>query len=583
MFAHISLCIFAATLGQAPSGTTDVWLKAVPGDVDVVVRSRGFDPTSRDLIDMIKAMSPRAAGAAVPAISRFLDPLRSQYGENAMKTPWVALARAVPPGPDGVIPFAVLVMKDDYQDVLKTLAAGKEVAPRAQEGGFDEIDNPRGGGPWYSFKGAGYVAVGPDKELIGAIAGPGGKSLDAVLTPALAEPFLTGDVGVFVNVERLAKRYADPIAQARQAFMAALDQAEQKNPDGPSMKGVKDMYGGLFDALEDAGSLALGLDFAAEGLKTAGRLDMKPGEAAVKEIAASRNDAAELDKLAAGAAFYMYMNMDASFVETMQNMSLRMLNPNRKPVPEMDLALKRFHELGRVETLGTASFENGMRAFNLIHADDPKEYIAASRAMLLAMKGADGPLNLYKDVKVEPDAQNDRGVSFTRVTAVFDAEKLEKLGAAGNGASSFKAMFGGDSMSYWIGVDGDCVIHITTPTWEQAKAQIDAFKNGESPVGKTPAFKAVRSGLADRASFMMIVDAQGFARMIAAQLSASLNKPELKDLAGLPREPAFFGLSLTPRAPNGYEFRFSLPSPVVPVFENGMVPLFRNLQRPVNQ
>ena len=294
--------------------------------------------------------------------------------------------------------------------------------------------------------------------------------------------------------------------------MAALDQAEEKNPDGPSMQGVKDMYGGLFDSIKDADALTLGLDFAAEGLKLAGRFDLKPGGDAAQEIAANQNGPAELDKLATGAAFYMYMNMHASVVEKLQNMSLRMLNPSGKPDPEMARAMKRFHELGRVETLGTSTFDNGTaRAFNVINTNDPKAYIAASQAMLLAMKDGNGPVSFYKEIKVEPDAQNYRGVSFTHVVAVFDAEKLAKLSAAGNaggGASSLKAMFGGDSMSYWIGADGQRVIQVTTPTWEQAKAQIDAFKKGESPVGKTPAFQAVRSDLADRASFMMILSAK---------------------------------------------------------------------------
>lgn len=585
MFAHFSICLLAAALGQAPADAGSAWMKTVPGDVDVVVRSRGLDPTSHDLIDMIKAMSPRAADALVPTLSQFLDQLRNQYGEDALKTPWVGLARAVPPGPDGAMPFVVLVMKEDYKDVLKTIAAGKEVALEAQEGGFDAFDSPQGDGSWYAVKGAGYVAVGPDKELIAAIAKPGEKTLDSVLTPALANPFLKGDVGLFVNVARLATRYADQIAQARQTFMAALDQAEQQNPNGPSMKGVKDMYGGLFDALQDAGALTLGLDFAAEGLKVAGRFDLKPGADSAKEIAANQGGTAELDKLAAGAAFYMYMNMDASTVEKLQNMSLRMLNPGGKPAPEMDRAMKRFHELGRIETLGTASFEDGMRGFNVIHAVDPKAYIEATQAMLTALTAADSPLNVYKEVKVEPDAQKYEGVSFTHVVAVFDADKLAKLGAAGNGggASSLKAMFGGDSMSYWIGADGDRVIQVTTPTWEQAKAQIDAYKKGESPVGGSPAFHAVRSDLADRASFMMITSAQGFARMIAAQLSATMNKPELKNLADLPEEPAFFGLSLTPKAPNGYEFQLSLPSPVAPVFEKGLAPLIQNLRGPVQQ
>jgi hypothetical protein len=580
MLAQFSVWILAATLGQAPAETTAAWLKAVPGDVDVVVRGRGLDSTAHDLIDMIKAMSPRAAGAAVPALSQMLDHIRNMHGEDAVKTPWVGLVRAVPPGPDGVVPFAILVMKDDYQAVLKALTGGKEVALKSQDGGFDEFEAPQGHGPWYAVKGAGFVALGPDKETIAAIAKPGEKTFGATLTPALAKPFFAGDVGLFINASRLSARYADQIAQGRQAFMATLDLAGQKSPNGATMDAAKDLYGSLFDAIKDAGALTLGVDFAAEGLRLAGQLDMKPGVDSTKAVAADQTGPAELGKLARGSAFYMYMNMQASTFEKWQNMSLRMLNPGGKPDPEMARAMERFHALGRIETLGAVSFETGMRGFNVVEASDPKAYVAATEAMLMAMKGADSPLNLYKEVKVERDVQKHQGMSFTHVVAVFDEEKLAKLQTAGpgGGSASLKAIFGGDSLSYWIGVDGKRVIQVTTPSWDEAKARIDEFLKADSPVAAVPAFQAVRSALADRASLMVILSAQGFVRMIAAQLAASLNKPELKDLAGLPKEPAFLGLSVTPTGPSGYEFHFSLPSPVAAVFENGLIPVVQGLQ-----
>ncbi|MDG3007376.1 hypothetical protein [Paludisphaera mucosa] len=579
MLAQISTWLLFATLGQAPAETAASWLKAVPGDVDLVVRSRGVESTSGDLTDMIKAMSPRAAETAAPALAQLLDQARGQYGDDAVKTPWVGVVRAVPPAPGGVMPFAVLMLTDDYRGVLAKVAAGKELALKPQDGGFDAFEAPHGDGSWYAVKGAGFAAFGPDRDLIAAIAKPGETSLGAILTPAAARPLLTGDLGVFVNVARLAKRYADQIAQARQAFMAALDQGAQRMPNGANMDAVKDMYGAFFDALDGAETLTLGLDFAAAGLDVAGRLDLKPGADAAKPVAVDQGGAAELGGLASDAAFYVYMNMPASSIEKLQNLSLRMVDPSGKLGPAMARAMEQFHGLGQIETLGTASFEGGMRAFNVINAADPKAYIAAVQAMLSAMKEADGPLNFYKEVKVEPDAQNHQGISFTHVVAVFDQEKLAKFAAGnGGGAAGIKTMFSGDSLSYWIGTDGKRVIQVTTPTWDQARAQIDRHLKAESTVGAVPAFQAVRSALADRANFLMILNAQGFVRMVASQLAASLNKPELKELAGVPPEPAFFGFSWTLKEPTGHEFRISLPSPVVPVFEKGMLPVFQSMQ-----
>ena len=94
----------------------------------------------------------------------------------------------------------------------------------------------------------------------------------------------------------------------------------------------------------------------------------------------------------------------------------------------------------------------------------------------------------------------------------------------------------------------------------------------------TPGYKSVRSRLPEQASLLMIVSAQGLVRLFSAQLAATLNKPDLKAPRDLPEEPALFGGSLTPRPPTGYEFHLVLPSRVGPVFEKGMVPLFRGLQ-----
>ncbi|WP_406693873.1 hypothetical protein V5E97_22820 [Singulisphaera sp. Ch08] len=570
----LSMWIVAATLGQTPAETA--LLKAVPGDVDLVIRSRGLAPTSTDLTAMLKAMSPQLGAMAEPALGDLLAKFKTQFGEGAIKTAWVGLVRAVAPGPDGVIPFAVMVIQDDYRGVLKSLASGKDVVLKAEDGGFDSFDSPHSRGTWYAVKGPGFVAFGPDKEFIAAIAKPGEKSLEQALTPALAKQFLAGDVGLYLNVSKISDRYADQIDQARQQFMGALDQAGQQGQNGASMESVKVIYGRLFDSIKDADALTFNLDFAAEGFQLAGELDMKAGAGPANAIATSGAGTADLSKLATDAAFYVYMNMNAKEVARLQSLSLSMVSPGAKASPELAKAMELFHGQGRIETLGTASFGHGMRAFNVVNVSDPKGYIAANAAMLQAMKNADSPLNFYKDVKVDADVETHEGMKFTHVVATIDSDKL----GAGNqaGAASVKAMFGGDTFSYWIGTDGKRVFQVTTPTWDEAKAQIDFYLKGNSGIGTVPSYQAVRSALPEQASLLMIMNAQGIVRMLASQFGAALNKPELKVPADLPKEPALFGISLTPRAPKGYEFHFVLPSQVGPVVEKGMIPLFQGLQ-----
>ena len=575
MLAQVSTWLLAAVLGQAPAEASPGWLKVVPSEADVVVRSRGIVSSADDVKAMLQAMSPTAAGAAVPAITQFVDQWKAQYGADVVDAPVVGMLRVEAPGPDGVPPFAMLVMKDDLKGVLKALAGGKDVATEPQDGGYVSFTSPFGPGSWYAYDGEGFTAFGPDKVLIGGVAKPGDKSLAATLAPALSAPFLGGDLGVYVDAARLVSRYGDQIDQARQSFMAAIDQGAQNAPNGASMDFAKDLYGGLFDSLQKARTLTLNFDFAAEGLRVAGRLEAK-SDAAAKPAEAVANVPTGIDKLDPEAAFFMYMNMPAASVQKWQSMSLRMLNPGNKPDPTLDRAMEQFKSLGQIQTFGTAAMADGMRTFNVTDSSDPKAYIAAAEAMLLAMKSSDSPYNFYKDVKIERDAENFGGVSYTRMSATFDAKKLAELGQGANEAQLKKML--GDSLNYWIGVDGNRVIQVTAPTWDEARGRLERFAKGDSAVGALAGFKKVRSELADRASFLMIVSGQGLVNMMAKQLAATSGRPDLKAPAGIPAEPAFLGASLTPDGPTGYEFRFSLPSTIGPVVEKGLIPLFRSVQ-----
>jgi hypothetical protein len=275
----------------------------------------------------------------------------------------------------------------------------------------------------------------------------------------------------------------------------------------------------------------------------------------------------------------MYMNMGAGTLAKLQSMSLRMIDPEGKPSPEWAEAMRKFDALGPVETLGSSSFDKGLGMFTVAESGDNAAYLEATEAVLKAVGAPGAPANIYKEVKVEHDAQKHRGMTFAHVSAVVDEEKLKALGAAA-APESIKAMFGDGSLNSWVGGDGKRAIQVMAPTWDEARARLDAFLDGKSTVGAAPAFKAVRSELAGRASFEMILSAQGFVKMMARQLALTANRPEIADLPGLPEEPAFLGVSATPTQPRGYELRLSAPAAVGPVVEKGLIPVFEALQRP---
>ncbi len=584
MLVSLSMCLLAAFLGQlpAPEATNAGWLKAIPANINVAIRVQGVNATHADLLAMLRNMSPKLAERAEQGMAGALAQFRQKFGEAAARTPWVGLMQTVAPGDDGKQPFAILVLNGDYPDVLGAMEGGKVPELKHQEGGYDAFKTPKGEVA-YAVKRPGFVAFGPDRALIAAIARPGEETLDKALTPALSRQFLAGDIGIYVSAAAFVNRYSERIEQARQTFMAALDQAGQQAGNAGTMNTAKEIYGALFDSLKDAEALTISINVGGEGLSLGGVLTAKPGSDLAKAgEKTTSGTGADLALLPPDASFYMYMSMDASTVDRLQGMSTQMMNPGGKPTPGQAKALALFGEIGRVETVGSLTFDGGIRGMNVAHVSDPKKYVAACQANLLAMKGGEGPSGLYKDVKVEPGVEHYRGLTFSRITMSLDLDKFAQLNSKNPAAvAAMKSMFGGDTISSWIGTDGKHMFQVTTPAWNDVKAQVDTFLKGDSGVGTLASFKNVRKLLPEQANLLALVSAQGLVRMFATQIAATLSKPDLKAPGDLPKEPVFFGVSLTPRPPSGYEFHLVVPSQIGPVFEQGLMPVFQSIAPPV--
>lgn len=570
--SQLAMWLMIAALGQAPDAAG--LLDAVPAEADVVVRVRGVEAVRDDLIAMIKAMSPALGDQAGPGLEQAAMQFRTSFGEAAATQPFLMLLRVVKPDDPASPPFAIVVKSAHYEAVLKALSGGKAPTLKHEEGGIDSFDGPTGSA-WFSARGASTVAFGPDKTLVAKFARPGDSALVKTLSPGLRKQFFGGDLGVYVNLKALATRYDKEIDQGKQGFLGALDQAGQKMGNAAVMEMTKSMYGGLFDSVKEADALALNLDFSAEGLAVGGDLTVKADSAAAKRIAGAKSgDAAAVAKLPADAAYFMAMNLDSKTFESFQKMGMGMMSAGGKPSPELEAALEKQRAIGRVELVSTVSMVNGMRMFNLMTVADPKAFLASSEALIKALKGSDSPANVYKDVTITPGAETYAGFTFTRIEMTLDPDKIAKL-TAGNpaGAGAMKAMFGGERVLSWYGVNETQMLQVIAPNWDDAKAQVDAYFKGGNTLGALAGYRAIRAKIADRANVVFLMSIQGLLRQMAAQFSGKV--PD-----DLPKEPAFLGGSLTTTPPTGFEFHFVVPSAVGPVFEKGLVPMIQNAQRP---
>jgi hypothetical protein len=575
--SHLSILFLAATLGQAPA--ENGWLNSVPAEADVVVRVRGLVAAKNDLVAMLLSMSPALGAQAAPTLEQAVVSAKAHTNEQAVTDPFLMVFRAVPPEEPGSAPFMVIVKSTNYEGVLKSLAGGKDPGIKHLDAGYDSFNAP-GDQTWFAAKGDGTVAFGGDKILIAGYAKPGDKSVGKTLSPALQKQFNTGDIGIYVNINALSSRYAEQIAQAKQGMLAAMDQIGAQMGAGMA-DFVKSMYGGMFDSVKEADVLAFGLDFGAEGLGVSGTITVKADSKVVKSIAGIQtSDAASLGKLPADSAYYVYMNVDAKTFQSFQVMALQMMSPGGKISPELEATIAK--ERGRIETVASVTFSKGIKTFDVTNLTDPKSFVDAFNSMMKLMQAADSPLNVYKEIKSTPNAETYRGFTFTRIEMTFDFDKFAKL-IPNNpaGVEGMKAMYGGDKMTTWLGVSDTQMIKVNAPTWSDAKAQIDSYYKGEDGVGSTAGFKATRAKLPKQANMLALISAQGMVRQLTAQMSMMMpNAP--KQPADMPKEPVFMGFSLTPAAPNGFEFHLVVPSTVGPVFEKGLVPVISGLRPPGN-
>jgi hypothetical protein len=243
--------------------------------------------------------------------------------------------------------------------------------------------------------------------------------------------------------------------------------------------------------------------------------------------------------------------------------------------------MAELHGLGRIESIGSATMDKGMRMLNDLRVTDPKKYMDASIAMVRAMGGGEGQPRIYKEVKVEPAAQTHQGMTFTHVAVVADIDKLVELsGNVPGQADMMKAMFGDGRINYWYGTDNKRLLQVIAPNWEDARSLIDGYLKGEGGVGQAAGFKAVRSELPQKANVLAILDTQATVRMYVNMFSMILKKPELKVPDDMPKEPVYLGGSLTPYPSEGYEFHTVIPGAVGTVIAKGVIPIFQNLGAP---
>lgn len=556
----------AAALGQqAPAEAS--WLKSIPADVVVAARVKALETGRDDLLKMLEAMSPNAAAMAQPQIEQGLAMFAAQYGKPATQHPFFTIMKL--PKDGATPPWAVLVESADYLAVLKSVSGKEDLAPKSL-GGYDSFEKADGQ-TWYGAKGAGFVAFGPDEDLIKGVAKPS-AALDEKITAEHKARLLGGDLGVYVNVAAIQAQYADQIEQAKQALLGAIDQAGAQMA-GNVADAAKTLYAGLFDSIKNGDALSFNLDFAAAGLDVAAFTTVKPDSSAAKGLAAATLGAPDLiAKLPADATSFVFIKANPGSMAGLEKLGYSFMTGG-KPSPELEKGLALLREAGNTET-ATATVVGGLSTSNVSLGvpKDPRKAVEATEVTLRGLKTGEG---MVKDVKITPKAQSYKGFTLDEAKTTFDLEKMVAPGAPG-GVEAVRKMLGGDSVTSWFGTDGKMLVNVSAKSFDEAKLLIDAALTGKGSIGEAPGFAAVRKALPQQVNALFLVGAQGLVRQVARQIGSMTGK-DLTVPADMPKDPAFFGGTLA-ATPKGYSIRFTLPSNVGPVLEKGLVPIIHGMQ-----
>jgi hypothetical protein len=568
--------LVAAALGQA--GSVEAALKAIPADSEIVFHVRSLSGVRDDAMAMIRAMSPTLAEQVGPLLEQNLDPMLKQFGPKVTDAPYVLGMKL--PAEGGGEPSVLIAFPGDYEALLAAFAGGKAPEVRKLEGGLESFIGPQGE-TIYAARRDGVTLLGPVEEDVRAAAIADAKSIDGRLNDALRAALTGGDIGVFVDAARLQERFADQITAAREQLMAVMDQAAGQVAAGQAEQ-AKQVYAAMFDALKDADALALNVDLDAAAFDLSGIVTVKTDSQAAGSLDAAKPGAGEvLGRLPAGGLVYAYTSTDA---ESMSGLMRWNMNNLMGPGAQADAAAKAMIDglraAGHTESAMVMSFDGGMRMTQVSTAEHPERLAESTKSGLdMARKSP-----TFKEVTFEENVGTHRGFTLSRVTMSFDFEKLAGGQVAGNpGAEAMiKTMLGGGTFTTFGGTDGTRVVSIAAKTLDEAKAQLDAVLDGTNSVGGSAGFRAARARLPREVTGLMLVRAQGLVRMMADTLGAVMGGQPLPVPADLPKEPAFFGGSLTMTAA-GYRFDLVIPSEVGPVLEKGLVPLFMGLQGKINQ
>jgi hypothetical protein len=455
-------------------------------------------------------------------------------------------------------PFAFVVPVDDPKAFVAGVFPKEKVESRERaQGGYEKIESD--GETYYVIEKPNQVVIAGNDEIAKLYNGQFETLKSKFLGDAAAEAYFKSDVSLFVNIEEINDQYGEQIKQFRQFFSLIFDQGAfggAAGMDKRQIDQIKQVYGALFQMLDDGKAVVLAGELAKDGayLRLLGRF--APDSASAKFTGEEKPiPLAELGELPKGFANYTGWAFGPQMAKPFAKIAREIVASDGDEAGHAKL--DAWSELTATSTrtaFGTQFDRSGVTLARNPNADKTVVAMVAAYQTL-----GEGAVFQSIPVKGKPAVterdQTYRDFVFHKIAVKVDFEEAaKKMPEEGREAAmaAFKQYLP-ETTTFWVGAKGDQIVQVVAKDWTAAKTHLDAAFEKKAVATTDASFKQTRDALPADVSFVTMLDATKtinfmggyFGSIMGSMPGFPFGGEGMPKLATVKADPCYVGLTLT--------------------------------------
>jgi hypothetical protein len=565
----LALLLSMPQLNAAPVAPAESALAVVPAGSPIVIQVRGFHRT----LDRLKTLLSNALPEQAPKLKAQLDELIKQALENrqlmglAPEAPIFVVFTSLPDPGDTIPPVAVVARVLDYTLFRDRLLTEDERKTLKKEAGYETV-TPPGEQTIYFVRSREHTVLTPRKDVADLFLG---RPASLTLRQEQATRLLNGDVGVYVDLDAVTRKYGDQIKASRDMLTAMFKSAPGGARPSALSDFMKQTIEAEFQVALDSRSLVQSLDFQPEGLAmhlTAEFAPDSPTDRIVKRF--TRSSFKELDKLPSGTLGYAAAATTPELVKMFGAWLHGLMGPGTENRTFKE-AMEQLAAAGPRWWL--ASYDGPGHGLQVWHYEHPEKVAPAQLKMFEAAS-----FMIKGKPQVRRNAETYRGFTLHHVHLTWDFDQIvtgflpEDAVLTEKEKKEFRDQMKrqlGEGLNSWFGTDGKVCITVTGDDWNDARRQIARYLDGKDTLEQQAAYRDIRKHLPEEATGFYLMDASHYdqLRALFAGPLAARDRAVKAGKTAPPHtgKPSYLSMAIGLQARRG-DFDLWLPGPAVQVF-----------------